>query len=58
MVRVCGECQAKVTVLGRTGGVLCNSGSCPFPRLGPDPRAAVGEPGSRAGWRYQPGEGE
>lgn len=53
MGRVCGPCGAFVTVLGRAG-VLCSHPACPFPRLGPEPRAAVGK---SAGWKYQPREG-
>lgn len=54
MVRVCPVCRAKVTQLGREGGVLCNASSCPYPRLGRQPAAAVG----KSGWKYRPREGE
>lgn len=33
MGRVCTECAAFVTRLGRTEGVLCDAEQCPFPKL-------------------------
>jgi hypothetical protein len=32
--RICTECQAFVTTIGRTSGVLCDSSTCPFERAG------------------------